>query len=341
MLLWKRVNFMEKKKKVNDMILKWSNENKNFLNIISIPYNSTYIFIDIIKKYLKEDKKILYITEEDPSKVNIILNIKKYTNIKTYTYIKNVENNSCANLNICNFKMAYNLRKNFDLIIYDDISSFSFRNRYEILDILSELANKNSKVIVYSVEEILKNCETILIPIKSNRVPIIEPRTILTRLDINKNIPFVIYDYLKWSIDVGRKVIIFVPDEMKVKAVYIYIKNYCKHFLKDIICFVDNKSDKKLIDKFLNLSNAILITNCLKNLNHDIKNSDIMVYFADHPNFSYKEFVYLCGSVVRGEKDLKGEVIFLANCETEDMEKAKYITRNFNKEAWDMGLLKV
>lgn len=339
MLIWKKVDFMEKK--INDMILKWSNENKKFLNIVSIPYNSTYVFIDLIKKYLKEDKKILYITGENSSEINIISNIKKYTNIKSYAYIKNVEKYSFVNLNICNFETACNLKKDFDLIIYDDISSFPCHNRYEILDILSELANKNSRVVVYSIEEILKNCETILIPVKNNRVPIIEPRTILTRLDINKNIPFVIYDYIKWSISTGRKVIIFVPDEVKITAVYLYIKDYCKHFLKNIICFTENRSDKKLINKFLNLNNAILITNCFKYLSPDIKNSDIMVYFADHSNFNYKKFIYLCASVVRGEKDLKGEVIFLANYETDDMEKAKYITRNFNKEAWNMGLLKV
>ena len=66
-----------------------------------------------------------------------------------------------------------------------------------------------------------------------------------------------------------------------------------------------------------------------------------MVYFANDPEFNYKKLIYFCGSVGRGEKDWKGEVIFLSNEETEDMEKAKNITRNFNKEAWEMGLLKI
>ncbi|MBA5851393.1 hypothetical protein H2684_08750 [Clostridium sp. cel8] len=168
----------------------------------------------------------------------------------------------------------------------------------------------------------------------------IEPRTILTRLDINKCIPFVVYDYLKWSITTGRKIMIFVPKEKNIKKISSYIKEYLNNLLENKLYLYD-KSDEKSISKFLNSGNAVLITDSFESFMPNMKNTDIMVYFADNSKFTYKKFVYLCGSVVRGEKDLKGEVIFLANRETEDMEKAKNITRNFNKEAWNMGLLSV
>lgn len=323
------------------MIINWSNGNKRFLNLISIPYNSTEIFVEIIEKYVLKNKKILYITDEYRCQISIIADIKKYTDFKNYVYIKDDMEYSNSNLKICDFNTAIGLNENFDLIIYDDVSSFSCHSKYEILDVLSKLSNRNNKTIVYSVEEVLRNAENIVLPVKNNRIPMVEPRTILTRIDINKGIPFVVYDYLKWSINEGRKVIIFVPDEDKVKSVTCYIEQYCRQFLKNVICFADNKFNKKIISRFFNLEDAVLVTDRLKEVTPYVKNSDIMVYFADSSSFNYKKFIYLCGSVMRDEKDLKGEVIFLANCETKSMEKAKYITRNFNKEAWNMGLLRV
>ncbi|MDU5011609.1 MAG: competence protein ComF, partial [Clostridium botulinum] len=61
----------------------------------------------------------------------------------------------------------------------------------------------------------------------------------------------------------------------------------------------------------------------------------------DKNKFNYKELIYLCGTVGRGEYDFKGEIIFLANTETVHMEKAKNIIRGFNKEAWELGFLTI
>ncbi|MBV4430433.1 hypothetical protein KM803_03680 [Clostridium tyrobutyricum] len=340
MLLWKKMHLGEEKTRVEQDIIKWINRKKKFLNIISVPYNSTEIFIEIIQKYMKEDKKVIYITYEKPGQISIISNIKKYTNLKDYSYIKKFTNNN-SNLKICSLETATKIDQKFDLIIYDDISSFSYHNRYEILDILDKLAYENSRIISYSIEEILKNADYIIIPLKNNKFPIVEPRTVITRINISKDIPFVIYDYLKWSINAGRKVIIYVPDYIKVREVSSYIRQYCKYILKNIMCFERERPDEKVISKFFNMENAVLITDYFGDLISHIENSDIMIYFADNKSFNYKEFIYLCASVARDKKNLKGEVIFLANYETKEMEKAKCIARNFNKEAWNMGLLKV
>jgi late competence protein required for DNA uptake (superfamily II DNA/RNA helicase) len=340
MFLWEKVSLFEEKKKISKIIINWSKSSDKFLNVISIPYNSTEIFVGVVEKYILQNKKILYITDENRDRINIVSNINKYTNFKNYMYIHNMNKNKNSNLKICNSNTAYLLNEDFDLVIYDDISNFSFHSKFEILNILNRLSNLSNKIIVYSIEEVIPNCKCIVFPVKGNRVPMIEPRTILTRLDINKCIPFVVYDYLKWSITTGRKIMIFVPKEKNIKKISSYIKEYLNNLLENKLYLYD-KSDEKSISKFLNSGNAVLITDSFESFMPNMKNTDIMVYFADNSKFTYKKFVYLCGSVVRGEKDLKGEVIFLANRETEDMEKAKNITRNFNKEAWNMGLLSV
>lgn len=341
MLLFKRKSLGEEKDKVSNNILNWDMGNERFLNVVSLPYNSPEIFLKLILHYVKKGKKIIYITNEEPEQVSILDLIKRYTNFRDYAYVRTLGISVNSRLKICNFSNAISLHERFDLVIYDDINSFPVYNKYEVLDLISKMCKENTKVIVYSIESILKGEQEVILPVKDNRIPIIEPRTILTRIDINKDIPFVIYDYLKWSIGSDRKVVICVPDEDRVENVYFYISNYCKNISKSIIRFSKDRSDKKLLSNFGKMKKSVIITNDFEQVFSNVENIDIMVYFADDFQFDYKKLIYFCGSVGRGEKDSKGEVIFLANEETRDMEKAKDITRNFNKEAWEMGLLKI
>jgi len=76
-----------------------------------------------------------------------------------------------------------------------------------------------------------------------------------------------------------------------------------------------------------------------ENLNN-INDIDIIVINAENSRFDYKKIVYLCGKVGAREKYL-GEVILISREVSDDMEKAKDITRYFNKLVWERGLLKV
>ncbi|WP_243186804.1 hypothetical protein [Clostridium muellerianum] len=334
----------KEKEKLSESILNWSMGSDKFLNIRSLPYNSAEIFIKVIMYYVLNNKKIAYITNETSNKVDVIEKIKKYTEFRNYAYLRGSKIQSSALLKVGNLYNICSLREKFDLIIYDDINSFPIKNAHETVNFISKISKYNTKVITYAVESILRSQKEFLLPVKDNKNPVIEPRTILTRIDINKDIPFMVYDYLKWSISCGRKVIIYVPDKEKVQKVHVYVKRYCLSFTKSVMKLYkenDYNINKRIINNFEKIKNSIVITNSFYEVFSNIKNTDIMVYFADNPEFDYKKLIYLCASVGRSERDLKGEVIFLANEETEDMEKAKNMTRNFNKEAWEMGLLKI
>lgn len=344
MALVQKIKFSREKEKLSNAILNWNMGCDKLLNIISVPYNSSEIFIKIILEYVLNFKKVIYITNENSEKVDIIDKIKKYTEFKNYSYIRNEHIKTKALLKITNYDVASKLNDKFDLIIYDDINSFPIQKINGILNFLPKISNSRTKTILYSIENIVRNKKEILLPIKDNKNPIIEPRIILTRIDINTDIPFMVYDYLKWSINYGRKVIICVPSKEKVLKVYFYIKNYCLDFTKNIIKLYNEdepSKNKRIINNFKNITKAILITDSFYEAFSYIKNTDIMVYFADHNKFDYKKLIYICASAGRDRRDLKGEVIFLANEETKDMEMAKNITRGFNKEAWEMGLLRI
>ncbi|WMJ79658.1 hypothetical protein RBU49_12345 [Clostridium sp. MB40-C1] len=331
--------FKLESKKISHQILEWSFSKERYLNIISPPYISTDIFVELILNFIKQSKKVLYITNENDSDVEIIEKIKKESKFRGYTYLKQNSKFEESLLIIAKHEMVDKLNCKFDLVIYDEIKNFSEYTAYEIIDIMNSKAHDDTKLVTCFIEKIFENKRGIVLPVRNNVYPLIEPKFISTRVDINKDIPYVIYEYLEWSLKINsQKVVIYVPSEDKVDKVYKYLALYCNKMNKNILSFVENKSNKKILNNFLKMKEGLLVTN---DFYSDISNSNVMVFFADDTVFDYKKLVYISGKVGKKEKNPKGEVIFLGNCETEDIDKARNITRNFNKEAWEMDLLRI
>ncbi|MDZ5010980.1 hypothetical protein GNF77_19200, partial [Clostridium perfringens] len=68
---------------------------------------------------------------------------------------------------------------------------------------------------------------------------------------------------------------------------------------------------------------------------------DIVVLFSDDIFYSYKKIIYFCAEVGKNiSNDSRiGEVLLVSKEISEDMDKAKEITRGYNKEIWEKGLL--
>jgi len=327
------------KEKISNNILKWFNGREQILNVISLPYNSSEIFLNAIFECINQGKKVLYITHEDENNIEIIELIKKLTSFRDYTYSKGKDEYINSILVLCDYDSAARLKESFDLVIYDDIRSFPKYSNYEIIDIMRCRIKSGGKLMTYSVESVFKMGSDLILPVSDNQLPMVEPRIITTRIDVNKDIPFVVYEYLNWSIDSDRKVIVYVPDDEKVENVSKYLSGYRKEFSKNIFHSTNDDKNKKHLLNFNKSKKGILVTDCFEDFLTDYKGVDVMVYFAEHKIFSYKKLVYFCGKAGRGEKFIRGEVIFLSSEKSDDMAKAKDITRRFNKEAWQEGLL--
>lgn len=336
----KDLYLIDEKEKIGEHILNWSEGNEMDLNVITVPWNGADIFLKTVLKYTKDNKTALYITEEKDN-IQVIEEIKKKSDFRHYTYFRNNNGYLDSNLIITNFNSAKNLERKFDLVIYDEINSMPQYKSHEVVDLLYGLSKENGKRIFYSIEGALKNKSEIILPIKNRNVPVIEPRDIITRIDINKDIPYMVYDYIKWSINNNRNVLIYVPSEDKVEKVYNYITNYNWDKGCSISFFIKNKSDIKTILNFYKRKNSIMITNEFSLAPNSLTNTDIMVYFANDKVFNHKILTHITSRATRTERDSRGEVIFLYNERNENIDTAKEIVRNFNKEAWEMGLIRI
>lgn len=341
MISYNKFKLNTEKGNISNYIYNWSFGKDKILNVVTIPYNGCDVFIKTVIESINNKKTVLYITDEDEMNIKIIERLKRITDFKDYTYVRNNFIKNDKRLVISNHSNINKLRFKYDLVIYDDINSYPKYSNNEIKEALLSKCNDNGKIIAYSLEKVFEASREILLPVDDCKLPMVEPRVITTKVDVNKDIPYVIYEYLRWSISINRRVAIYVPDYDKAKNVFYYLnKNYSK-IIKNLVCYTNEENNVKDAVKNLRVEKGILVTNECEGGILSYKNTNIIVLFADDVKFDYKKLVNICGKVEKGEKEGRGEVIFLVSEETNDIEKAKDITRNFNKEAWELGLINI
>lgn len=331
------MNEIKSYENIANHIFNWYFEKEKYINVVSPPYNTSEIFLKLVIESVKNGKKVLYITEENDGNVEILRLIKNKTSFNEYSYYRGKKLYEKAKFVVSNYENASCLDSDFDIIIYDDIRSFPKYNRIQIIELLDYLKNTNCKIIVYSVENIFDNCKSLYIPVRSDMLPIVEPRIITTSVNINKDMPFVVYEYLKWFINTKNNVIIPILDENMMLNLFSYLTYSKLGIDKKILLYRKNSNLKNVLNK---INGDIIITDNFDEVCEYVKNMNIAVYFYDKNKFNYKSLVYFCGRLKGGYKK-KGEVIFVTNKENSDIEKAKNITRNFNKTAWEEGLFSI
>ena len=339
---YEKLNLNEEKDEISKKIFEYYINGKNNIDVVSVFYNSSDIFLKTIVAYASKNKDILYITNEDERNIDILYYINKFSNLGQYVYSSTTNySNKNGHLYICNHDNALKLQEKFDLVIYNDIRSFPKFNKEQIKSILLKMRGEEGLAIAYCVESVLSNVNTIMFPLKNANIPIIEPRIITTRINLSLDIPLVVYEYLNWSIISNRKVIIFIPDAQKAMSVFAYLSNFKKKLSENIVLFVKGRSDYNIKISFMNKDKGILVTNDFEENYLEFHSVDVMVYFADDVKFDYKQLFFLSSKVGRFENIQRGEAIFLANDQTVQMDKAKSMASKFNEKAWERGLLNI
>ena len=342
MFYYAKLNLSKEKDEVSKEILRRAINNKRRIDVVSAFYNSSDIFLKTIIAFANDKKNILYITNEDERCIDISYFISEFSNMNQYVCSKGAKYSSeNEQLHICSHENALKLQEKFDLVIYNDIRSFPNYNKEQIKKILLKMCKADGVAIAYCVENVFNDRNTIMFPLKNTNIPIIEPRIITTRINLSTDIPLVVYEYLNWSIISNRKVIIFTPDAQKATAVFEYLSILKEKLSENIYLFIAGKSDDYIKLKFMNKEKGILVTNDYDENYIQIPSVDVIVYFADDSKFDYKQLFCLSSKVGRYENSQRGEAIFLANAQTEQMDEAKSIARKFNEKAWERGLLNI
>lgn len=319
-----------------DKINYWYKKNIKYLTIVTVPFNTSCIFGDIINTISSSNKKILYIWGKDIENRELITAIREKNSTLTHSFIK--KGKSSSDLTFINYKNISSIEGEYELVIFDDITYFSNLNGNTIRELLDLCSNVGNRIIAYCIEKISLIGEKIELAAYNYEQPFVEPRVITTRINLNTDIPYTLYDYLKWFKDSKQKVAIYVPDKEKLDSVYEYFME--KLQLKGVKIIKANKTEEikkcervsKIKDKAI-----FIITNKIEELLEYCYMDDAVVLFSENQKYTYKKILYICGQM-RSVNSTLPEVLLVCNEVSEDIDKAKDMARDFNKKVWEKRL---
>ncbi|MBE6071240.1 MAG: hypothetical protein E7208_04710 [Clostridium butyricum] len=319
-----------------DKINYWYKKNIKYLTIVTVPFNTSCIFCDIINIISNSGKKVLYVWGKDIENRELIAALREKGSIITHSFIQKGE--STSDLTFINYKNIERIEGEYELIIFDDITYFSNLNGSIIREILDFCSKIGNRILLYCIEKISLIGEKIELAAYNYEQPFVEPRVITTRINLNIDIPYSLYDYLKWFKDSNHKVAIYVPDKEKLDLVYEYFIEKLK--IKNVKIIKASKTEEikkcervsKIKDKAI-----FIITNKIEELLEYCYMDDAVVLFSEDQKYTYKKILYICGQM-RSVNSTLPEVLLVCNEISEDIDKAKDMARDFNKKVWEKKL---
>ncbi|EIA16376.1 hypothetical protein JJB52_00030 [Clostridium perfringens] len=298
------------------ILKKWYvKSNDRFINLICEPYQKLNFVESLISDCLINNEKVLYVG-------------------KSRKVCKNEQLNS-MNFYFVNFNNIFNIKKNFDLIIYDDVSLYSNKSSIECNEDLMYLKRLSKKIVICSVDKVFNNIKHIEILNNQRKTHFLEPRLITTRVNLETSMPYTLYDYIEWFIREKRILVVYVPNKFNLNRIYEYYTEDLN--LENKVKIV--KEDKK--NSFLNIvsesrfkkEGIIFITDSLHEYFDSIPECDMVIYSFEKDIVDYKKIIFACGALCK-DKFTGREVILLSNEEGDNIETARRLARGFNKTLW-------
>ncbi|MBO3387576.1 hypothetical protein JJB46_04795 [Clostridium perfringens] len=309
-------NDLRVENRYSHILKKWYvKSNDRFINLICEPYQKLNFIESLIGDCLINNEKVLYVG-------------------KSRKVCKNEQLNS-MNFDFVNFNNIFNIKKNFDLIIYDDVSLYSNKSSIECNEDLMYLKRISKKIVICSVDKVFNNIKHIEILNNQRKTHFLEPRLITTRVNLETSMPYTLYDYIEWFIREKRILVVYVPNKFNLNKIYEYYTEDLN--LENKVKIV--KEDKK--NSFLNIVNEsrfkkegiIFITDSLHEYFDSIPECDMVIYSFEKDIVDYKKIIFACGALCK-DKCTGREVILLSNEEGDNIETARRLARGFNKTLW-------
>ncbi|HAT4338700.1 TPA: hypothetical protein I9094_000917 [Clostridium perfringens] len=298
------------------ILKKWYvKSNDRFINLICEPYQKLNFIESLISDCLINNEKVLYVG-------------------KSRKVCKSEQLNS-MNFDFVNFNNLFNIKKNFNLIIYDDVSLYSNKSSIECNEDLMHLKRLSKKIVICSVDKVFNNIKHIEILNNQRKEHFLEPRLITTRVNLETSMPYTLYDYIEWFIREKRILVVYVPNKFNLNKIYEYYTEDLN--LENKVKIV--KEDKK--NSFLKIVNesrfkkegVIFITDSLHEYFDSIPECDMVIYSFKKDIVDYKKIIFACGALCKN-KCTGREVILLSNEEGDNIETARRLARGFNKTLW-------
>jgi late competence protein required for DNA uptake (superfamily II DNA/RNA helicase) len=248
---------------------------------------------------------------------------------------------------ICSYNECTCFYKGFDLVVLDQRYLFLERASQNIEYIYQRAVKEKGKFLNITCcpgkdrKSIFKSSpEVITIPVTYMKNPIPEPRIITSRFlkGADAFFPQIVMDVIRWSMEEGARLIIFVPDEGEVHKVYYYLVNM--EGIDKYTIDVSNEKEKSSLMKFKRRELQILVSNDLKDCTHVLEDVNVIVMQSDEEIYRVDTLINIAAMAATHTGKKIREVVFVAAQENETLSLAKSTIRNINRISWEMGYIR-
>ena len=230
----------------------------------------------------------------------------------------------------------YRYERYFDLLILDEIDAFPYKDNPVLINLFKRSVKKNYVLMSATpspsvIEEFSSpNHKIVTLYTRYHMKPIPVPRIVLS------------YGFAKY---------IFISKKLKEyqklnKPCFLFVATIdeCEEVFKIISKFVPNgnrvhsqvKGRNKIITEFRSGKYKYLVTTAVLERGVTLKNLQVIIFNADHSIYNSSALIQISGRVGRVKDAPEGEVIFLANKKTNDMEEAINKTKEANKHLQEL-----
>ena len=241
-----------------------------------------------------------------------------------------------ADIVVLTTHQLYRYNKQFDLIILDEIDAFPFKDN-KLLSTMFFRAVKGTIIMMSAtpskdvVDYFSQNNREILeLNTRFHRHPLPVPKVVV-RIGYLKILYLI--SVLKKFINQGKKVFVFVPTISRCETIFKIIKILVKNGT-----FVHSKCKDRSqkINKFKRGEYDYLVTTAVLERGVTFKDLQVIIYDADSDIYNSQTLIQISGRVGRKIDAPEGEVIFLVNKSTSEIEQAISTIRNKNRDLQNM-----
>ncbi|KRQ87717.1 hypothetical protein ABG79_00519 [Caloramator mitchellensis] len=322
-------------------ILKFTKSKKVSSIIFSAPHSfSIKMLFSSFAEVFKRGGRVLYVTSFN--EINEVYTILSNTFTKKRIGIanKNIEDYRNFDIVIAYKSNLIRFYKSFDLVVLNDLNS-AFEENIDFGYVVKRSAKDKAKFIYISANP-LRNKEhfneLIYIPFAHGSHLISEPRVETARFlsEFEVFVPQMAVDVLKFSIKEGTKTVIFYPDESRHQEILNFL----------VSCGIDMDLIEKDIkyDDFaraLRSSKNVFITSDIRCSRQLVEDINVIVLNAHSNYFNAEKLIYISAMASTGRNKRIGEVLFVAENETEEISLARKCIRSLNKVSWEKEYVKL
>lgn len=208
----------------------------------------------------------------------------------------------------------------FDLLILDEIDAFPYAGN-DVLEAFFKRAIKGHYILLSAtpsestIQEFSKPGKMIL---KLNKRFHGHPLPV-PQIEIHRGIMkyYCLVRVLRRFLIENKPVFVFTPTIDMCEQVY----DVLKLLIKNVMCVHSKKEDRnEIIEDFRKNKYQVLITTAVLERGVTVKNLQVIVFNADHALYTSHALIQISGRVGRKKDAPTGEVIFIANKKTREME---------------------